>query len=180
MRRPTAPSAPARNCSSAAPIRPSRTSTGNAVPPTAMPTAARRSVQANASPTRSTLQQARRVRRGGGAGAAAASAPPYCTLFPHERRAPPSASSRTPCMHSHGAACRGRVLRRTPTHPRHELRVALRAIGRCCHRTAEGLARTYRIAAHSDGGRSPRGAHGHVARDALRVWLRVRCGARLR
>jgi hypothetical protein len=81
------------------------------------------------------------------------------------------ASSRTPRVHSRGAACR--VLRRTPTHPRHDLRVALRAICRC-HRTVEGRADTYRISVHSAGRRNASRAHGHVSRDALRVWLRVR------
>ena len=123
------------------PCRPQATPTGRT----------RRSVQANASPTRTSTEQARRVRRGGGAGAAAASAPPHRALLPHARRSPPPASSRAPRMHSRGAACRGRVLRRTPTNPRHDLRVALRTIG-CCCRTAEGRARTYRIAAHSEAG----------------------------
>jgi hypothetical protein len=67
------------------------------------------------------------------------------------RRSLPPASSRTPRMHSCGTACRGCVLRRTPTHPRHDLRVALSAIS-SCHRTAEGRARTYRIAANSEAG----------------------------
>ncbi len=165
-RRATASSAPPRSCSSAAPISASRQTAGTAEPPhKPRRRTATRSMQANASPIRTRKLQARRVRRGGGTGAAAASVPPYCALLPHARRAPPPASSRTPRMHSRGAACRGRVLRRTPTYPRHGLRIALRAICRCC-RTAEGLARTFRIAAHSARGRSARFTHGHVARDA--------------
>ncbi len=107
-------------------------------------------------------------RRGRRIGAAALRA-----LHPHARRSLPPASSRTPRVRSLGAACRGRVLRRTPTHPRHDLRVALRAISHC-HRTAEGPARTYRISAHSAGRRNASRTYGHVARDALRVWLRGR------
>jgi hypothetical protein len=53
------------------------------------------------------------------------------------------------------------------------MRVARRAIGRCC-RTAEGRAGTYRIAAKNVSGARWGAAHaaltGHVARDALRVW----------
>jgi hypothetical protein len=105
-----------------------------------------RSVQVHASPIRTISQQARRVRRGGGAGAAAASA----RSSRMRGRSPPPASSRTPRVHSRGAACRGRVLRRRPTHPRHDLRVALRASHRS-HRAAADRARTYRIAAHSEG-----------------------------
>jgi hypothetical protein len=89
------------------------------------------------SSTRTTRRWRRRGRR-------------IAALLPHARRSLPPASSRTPRVHSRGAACRGRVLRRRPTHPRHDLRVALRAILRS-HRTAEGRARTYRIAAHSEG-----------------------------
>jgi hypothetical protein len=99
---------------------------------------------------RTPRQVAARCNKLGAYDAAVAQARP-----PHRRRCiararrwPPPASSRTPRMHLRWAACRGRVLRRTPTHPRHDLRVALRAIG-CCCRTAEGRARTYRIAAHS-------------------------------
>jgi hypothetical protein len=103
----------------------------------ATPTATHRSVQANASPSCTEQQQARRVRRGGGAGAAAASEPPFCA----RRSLPPAprCKPRTPTMHSRGAACQGRILRRTPTLPRHDMRVVLRISCRG-HRTAvEGL-----------------------------------------
>ncbi len=75
MRRGTAAPNPPCCCSSAAPTRPSRTTTGNAVLPRA--TLAGRtpnrpeSAQENASPIRTRLPEARRVRRGGGGGAAA-------------------------------------------------------------------------------------------------------------
>ena len=75
MRRSTAAPNPPWRCSSAAPTTPSRTTMGNAVPPTATvpgrPPNRPESAQANASPTRTRLQRARRVRRGGGGGAAA-------------------------------------------------------------------------------------------------------------
>ena len=171
LRRNAAASAPAWSCSSAAPIRPSRPTTGKrrAAHKPRRRAAHTLSVEANASPLGTRTQPARRVRRGGGAGAAAAS--PRSSRI--ARRSPPPASSRTPRVHSRGAACRGRVLRRTPTHPRHDLRVALRASHRS-HRTAADRARTYRIAANSAGRRNASRTHGHVARDALRVWLRVR------
>ncbi len=94
-------------------------------------------------------------------------------LLPHARCSPPPASSRTPRVHSRGAAYRARVLRRRPTHPRHDLRVALRAILRS-HRTAEGLARSYRFAARSAGRRNASRAEGHVACAVLRDWLGAR------
>ena len=96
------------------------------------------SAQANASPIRRVLQRARRVRRGGGGGAAAA------------RRPPPGPAPRC-ATHWRSSACTDRGLRRTPTDPRHGLRVALRTI-RCRCRTAAGRAGTYHIAAHSEKG----------------------------
>ena len=68
-------------------------------------------------------------------------------------------------------ACPDRVLRRTPTHPRHDVRVALQPIC-CCHRTAEDRACTYALPRTVRGERrTPE--HGHVARDAIRVWPRA-------
>jgi hypothetical protein len=97
MRRSANAPDPPWRCSSAAPTRASRTTTcttGTLCRPSAhhgqrrvtpcRPQATRRphteSVQANASPTRTKREQARRVRRGGGGGAAAAltRAPPVC------------------------------------------------------------------------------------------------------
>jgi hypothetical protein len=72
LRRGKAPPNPPWRCSSAAPTRPSRTRTGNAVLPRETPMGRTpnrpESAQANASPRSRVLQQARRVRRGGGGG----------------------------------------------------------------------------------------------------------------
>ncbi len=91
--------------------------------------------------------------------AVAQARPPHrrCRIACAQPACAPLAATASIIVHSRGTACRGRVLRRTPMLPRHDLRVdSLRAICRC-HRTAAGL-----------------GTHGRVARDALRVWLRVR------
>ena len=125
MRRAGAAPNPPWCCSSAAPTRPSRTTTGNAVLPTATPTGCTpsrpESAQANASPTRTRSQPARRVRRGGGGGAAAGI---VHALLLQPGRLASDATSRT--QH-----CTDRALRPTPTHPRHDVRVALCAIRRC-------------------------------------------------
>ncbi len=126
---------PPWRCSSAAPTRPSRTTMGNAVPPAATPTGRPpnrpESAQENASPRCTSSKPARRVRRGGGGGAAAGI---VHALLLQPGRCAIHATTRT--QH-----CTDRALRPTPTHPRHVVRVGLRAIRWCC-RTAAGRAGT--------------------------------------
>jgi hypothetical protein len=124
LRRSGATPNPPCRCSSAAPTRPSRATTGNVVLPTATPTGP---------PTES-------ARIGAGERLAnshniAMSSPSTTRRWRrcgrrHRPRAPPSA-----CKPSHATTrmqhCTDRALRPTPTHPRHDVRVALRAIGWC-------------------------------------------------
>ncbi len=129
MRRSTAAPNPPWCCSSAAPTRPSRTTKGNAVLPRATPTGP---------PTESA-----RI----GAGERLAKKHNITTCSPrttrrwrrcgrrHRPRAPPSACK--PChATSRTQHCTDRALRNTPTHPRNDVRVALRAIRWCRWRAA--------------------------------------------
>jgi hypothetical protein len=124
LRRATATPNPPWRCSSAAPTRPSRTTTGNAVPPIATVTGPHtESARIGAGErlankhniTTSSPRTTRRWRRCGRR---------------HRPRAPPSAWK--PChATTRTQHCNDRALRRTPTHPRLDVRVALRCIRRC-------------------------------------------------
>jgi hypothetical protein len=131
VRRTTAAPNPPWRCSSAAPTRASRTTPGNAVLPRATPTgphtesarigagerlAKKHKIATNGHEilTRSP-RTTRRWRRCGRR---------------HRPRAPPSACK--PChATSRTQHCTDRALRPTPTHPRHDVRVALRCIRWC-------------------------------------------------
>ena len=133
MRRATAAPKPPWRCSSAAPTRPSRTTSGKR--PERRPTGPR----------------AESARIGAGERLAnqhnvAASSPRTTRRWRrcgrrHRPRAPPSARVSRRDATTRTEHCTDRVLRHTPTHPRHDVRVALRAIRRCC-RTAAGRAGT--------------------------------------
>ncbi len=175
MRRPTGASAPARSCSSAAPISASQTTTGNAVPPTATPTAAHpigageRLANSHKHATSSASTTRRWRRRGRRIGAAASRAPAACAplgCLPHRRARHARHACTRAAQHAEAAFFGARRHNRGMMCASHCARSAA-VVGR------QKAGRIHTVLPPTVQGGASR-THGHVACDAQRVWLRVR------